>query len=314
MEIGHEVPIELRLSGIAQQGHQFPLHRQQIIEADEDIHPSCHEGLRALVAPMLNNGTLAHTGVPFLLRLHLLAQGLIQVVQLSPKQFVLMPNGVMGSRRSLRIDERTKPFLRLGIQLPTAQLMRGDRVRKEILHLGSRHRSVYIREIRHHLPAPVIKVIERQLFARIGLDGAVYLIEAHNGEQFVLGIEGTECVLQLRQGLYLRCPYGLCLTLLLQTQQFVLEHQTGTMRGQHQGRAAQLLPRDRLDDGAGCLLQETIHGLLPVCFVARTRGSLAQGCSPYDAVPPCSHALVGYICLPIDRTYSPARWLRGYRD
>ena len=38
--------------------------------------------------------------------------------------------------------------------------MRSDRVRKEIRHFSGRHGRIDVREIREHLPSPVVEEIE----------------------------------------------------------------------------------------------------------------------------------------------------------
>ena len=92
-EIRHVVPVELRLTGIAEPLHQFSFDGQQVIETHEDIGASCNLRLDGLVIPMFDHRPLPHAGITFLLRFHLGAEGLVELVELMPKRLVVTLDG-----------------------------------------------------------------------------------------------------------------------------------------------------------------------------------------------------------------------------
>ena len=131
-----------------------------------------------------------------------------------PKGFILILDRIIRDWK-LEIGDWTNQAFQtlfgLGVQFPLLQFVCRYRVLKEIRHFGSRHGRIYIGEIRDDLPAPGVEHIERH--------GAfIQLEQSHHSEQFILGVERTEGILQLGKRLHGRCPYSLRVLLLLQAE------------------------------------------------------------------------------------------------
>ena len=179
-----------------------------------------------------------------------------------------------------------------------------NRILKEIRHFVCRHGGIDIRKVRQHLPSPAVKLIQGHQIIRIIQNTLIFPIQPHDGEEFVFGIEGTKIVLQLGKCLYGRRPYNRCMLLFEQMHQFVLEYNTGTMRGQHQCGAAQLLPIDLCEDGACYLLQETIHVSVSIYSPVQTINTHARDRIPSVGAPPYIRVPAWYSDHSNDRTYN----------
>ena len=83
-KIRNEIPEEQRLPCIAQERHQLPLYRQQVVKSDEHIGSSCYLFLNIRFFPSLNHSPLTQTRITLLLRLHLSSQSLIERMDIAP--------------------------------------------------------------------------------------------------------------------------------------------------------------------------------------------------------------------------------------
>ena len=247
LEVRHKVPIKHRLTVRFEFLHQFALDGQQVVKAHKDIRAACDLLLDGVVIPMLDNRPLAHAGIAFLLSFHLGMQRLVQRIELIPDDGIAAVYRI-GAVLRVGVDEAVESFAGVRVELELLERVRSDGIIEEIGRLLRGHGRIDIGEVGNHLASPSVEHIERHEVRIAFTEAAVMAVEAHDGKEFVFGVERTEGILQLRQGLHIGRPDRLAVLGLLETHQFVFEHQAGAVRRQDERGVTQLTPFDMRDD------------------------------------------------------------------
>ena len=194
LEVRHKIPVEHRLAVRFQFLHQFALDGQQVVKADKDIRAPGYLFLHRLVVPRLDDRALPHASVAFLLRRQFGMQGLVQLKELVPDDGVATVYRVFAVF-GVGVDEFIEPLADVLVQVQALQGIGGNGIIEEIRHLFCRHRGIHVREVGDHLPAPAVEHVQRHEVCIPFVEAAVMTVKAHDGKQFILGVQWTEGIL-----------------------------------------------------------------------------------------------------------------------